>query len=214
MRPASRPRPSSPNFSRTNPDLLAALNEELSLAPPAAKSPLTERVKKSSKKASVKRNGKSRLDKKLRHKLVGLLSLTILSASVLGYLVYLNLPDISARVSAIAVGIDTTLPSYIPNGYRLEGLPSVQDGRVVFNFTSNNDRYTITKERSSLSTESLGDTIISERWPDATTSNERGLTIYINGHDAKWVHNGVLFTVSGSQQLTARQIHNLAVSMQ
>jgi hypothetical protein len=180
----------------------------------AAVAPITTEpvIKKISKKTANPK--KSRLDKKIRHKLAGLLSLTVLSAGVLGYLIYLNLPDISAKVSAIAVGIDTTFPSYIPAGYRLEGLPGVTDGRVVLKFSSANDSYILTQEKSSLSSEALYDTVVRNRFAAADMSKERGLTIFISGNEAMWVNGGVLFTVTGSSQLTARQIHNLAASLQ
>jgi hypothetical protein len=145
--------------------------------------------------------------------LVGSLVLGILSLVSLGYLVYLNLPDISVKVSASQVGIETAFPSYRPSGYNLDGFVSVVDNKVSMTFKNGADSYTITEERSSWDSLALFDNFVQKEWQDAIVSKERGLTIYINGSDAAWVNGGVLYKITGSSALTKQHIHDIAISM-
>lgn len=145
--------------------------------------------------------------------LVSSLVLGLLSLASLGYLVYLNLPDISIKVSASQVGIETAFPSYRPSGYNLDGFVSVVDNKVSMSFKNSSDSYTITEERSTWDSLALFDNFVEKEWPDAIVSKERGLTIYINENDAAWVNGGVLYKIAGSTELTKQQIHDIAISM-
>ncbi len=134
---------------------------------------------------------------------------------VIGYVVYLQLPNMAMKVAAAKAGFSANLPSYNPGGFRLKGPISYSPGQITIGYRSNTDdrEYNITQKKSSWDSESLLSNVVTEK-PDYQTYRDHGLTIYVyGGSNATWVNSGVWYTIDGSSQLSAQQIVKIAASM-
>jgi hypothetical protein len=139
------------------------------------------------------------------------LAFACFSLAVTGFLVYLNLPDISVRVRANELGISTSLPAYRPDGFSVQGIAEVQGDTLTVRFASPDDSFTFTARRSSFDPYQVADYARSNM-PDAESVFGGGLTVFVKGSDAIWANGGILYTISGSNTLTPQQIIKIAIS--
>ena len=140
----------------------------------------------------------------------------VLSLVVLGYLVSVNLPDISVRVAAIHSGIEKSYPSYVPANYRLDGLAKEEQGRITLAFKNDQgQRFSLVEEKSSWDSAAVLSNYVTEKWgADYSVAKDQGLTIYISGSSAAWVNGGVFYLiVDESDALNSSDLHDIAVSL-
>ena len=142
--------------------------------------------------------------------------MAIVSLALLGYLVALNMPDISVRVAAMQTGIDKIYPSYVPSNYRLDGLVKEDAGRVTMNFKNDEGKkFTLMEEKSSWDSAAVLSNYVKKNWGGSySIAKGQGLTIYISGSNAAWVNGGVFYVISNEDgALTATDLHDIAVSL-
>jgi len=167
-------------------------------------------------KAEAKKCSAQAKCEKQRGHLFAALSFAVLSVALLGYLVYLNLPDLSVRVAAMNSGIENAYPSYVPMNYRLQGLAKEDNGTITMNFTrSDGGKFTMTEKKSSWDSSALLNNYVSDNWgSDYTVAKGQGLTIYISGSNAVWVNGGVMYLIeSEGDSLTTDDLHDIAISL-
>ncbi len=133
-----------------------------------------------------------------------------------GYFTYLNMPNLSVRVAAVRAGIDATYPSYRPSGYSISGPVAYDNGKVQMTFASNGttQSFQLSQERSGWDSNAVLEDYVSPKAGDnyAVTS-EAGLTIYTWDGNAAWVSGGILYTVTGDNNISPDQIRHMAASM-
>ena len=142
--------------------------------------------------------------------------MAVISICLLGYLVHLNLPDISVRVAAMQTGIEKAYPSYIPATYRLDGLVHEDNGRITMNFKNDQDhKFTLLEEKSSWDSAAVLANYVKKNWgDDYSIAKGQGLTIYISGSNAVWVNGGVLYMINDDGgHLSSGDLHDIAVSL-
>lgn len=142
--------------------------------------------------------------------------MAVISLVLLGYLVHLNLPDISVRVTAMQTGIEKIYPSYVPSNYRLDGLVREDAGRVTMNFKNDEGKkFTLLEEKSSWDSAAVLSNYVKKNWGnDYTIAKGQGLTIYVSGSNAAWVNSGVFYVISDdSGSLSTSDLHDIAVSL-
>ena len=135
---------------------------------------------------------------------------------LLGYLTYLNMPDISVRVAAMQTGIENAYPNYVPSSYRLDGMVEEHDGRISMAFkNSAGNKFLLVEEKSTWDTSALLANYVEREWgQNYTVARGQGLTIYISGSNAAWVNGGVLYMITDTDGvLTASDLHDIAVSL-
>ena len=143
-------------------------------------------------------------------------SMAIISIALLGYLVSLNLPDLSVRVAAMQAGIANAYPSYVPSNYRLDGLVKEENGRITMNFRNDIGKsFTLTEEKSSWDSAAVLANYVKKNWgDDYSIAKGQGLTIYVSNSKAVWVNGGVLYIVDGeAAELNSSDLHDIAVSL-
>ena len=143
-------------------------------------------------------------------------SLAVISVCLLGYLVYLNLPDLSVRVAAMQSGIENAYPSYVPTSYRLQGLVKEENGTITMNFVKNDEgKFTLIEKKSSWDSNAVLTNFVKEKWGDNyTVAKGQGLIVYISGSNAVWVNGGVLYEIQDdSGNLSTDDLHDIAISL-
>jgi len=152
-----------------------------------------------------------------RHtKLVTILSISIVVAVAVAYIVYLNMPALSVRVAAAQAGINATYPQYQPDGYSLDGPVTFTDGAVSIHFIANtgSKKFDITQAKSSWDSTAVLDNIVTKAaGQNYITNQEQGLTIYTYNGNAAWVNGGILYTITGDAPLSGDQIGQIATSL-
>ena len=142
--------------------------------------------------------------------------MAVITVALLGYLVYLNMPDLSARVAAMHAGIEKSYPSYVPASYRLDGLVKEDNGRITMNFKNDQDhKFSLQEEKSSWDSAAVLANYVKKNWgTDYSIAKGQGLTIYISGSNAAWVNGGVLYIITDAgNNLNSNDLHDIAVSL-
>ena len=143
-------------------------------------------------------------------------AMAVVSFAVLGYLVYINMPNISVRVAAMQTGIEKAYPSYIPMNYRLDGLVKEDNGRITMNFKNDEGKtFTLTEEKTAWDSAAVLTNYVKKNWGgEYSIAKGQGLTIYVAGSNAAWVNGGVLYIIEdASGTLTSSALHDIAVSL-
>lgn len=151
-----------------------------------------------------------------RGHLAAAICLALVSVGLLGYLVYLNLPDLSVRVAAMNSGIENAYPSYVPMNYRLQGLAKEDGGTVTMVFARNDgSKFTMIEKKSSWDSSALLNNFVKDNWGENyTVAKGQGLTIYISGSNAVWVNGGVMYQIEAAESvLSADDLHDIAISL-
>ena len=130
-----------------------------------------------------------------------------------GYIVYLNIPNISLRIAANRAGFSATMPAYKPAGYSLTGPVAYTAGEIQLKYDDASTSYTLTQRQSTWDAQALLQNYVEKQSPNYMTYQDEGLTIYIYNGDAAWVNGGVFYSVDGNANLSSDQILNIATSM-
>lgn len=157
---------------------------------------------------------KQRFWKKKNFKIAAAMS--VVTLAILGYLVSVNLPDISVRVAAMHTGIEKAYPSYVPANYRLDGLVKEENGRITMSFKNDRDqKFTLMEEKSSWDSSAVLTNYVSKNWGASyAIAKGQGLTIYVSGSNAAWVNGGVFYVITDeTNTLTSSDLHDIAVSL-
>ena len=142
--------------------------------------------------------------------------MAVVAIALLGYLVALNMPDISVRVAAMQTGIEKIYPSYVPSNYRLDGLVKEEAGRVTMNFKKEDGKkFILMEEKSSWDSAAVLSNYVKKNWGNNySIAKGQGLTIYISGSNAAWVNGGVFYVITDEGgSLSATDLHDIAVSL-
>lgn len=160
------------------------------------------------------KSAKQHFWKKKNFKIVA--SMAVVTLAILGYLVSVNLPDISVRVAAMHTGIEKAYPSYLPASYRLDGLVKEENGRITMSFKNDRDqKFTLMEEKSSWDSSAVLTNYVAKNWGVSyAIAKGQGLTIYVSGSNAAWVNGGVFYVITDdTNTLTASDLHDIAVSL-
>lgn len=131
-----------------------------------------------------------------------------------GFIVYLNIPNITVKFAGVRAGFSASMPSYSPSGYSFHGPAQYEAGKVSVSFKSNTDNrsYTIKQEVSNWNSPSLQENFLTKNNKKFTTSQENGRTIYIYDNNATWVNGGIWYQVN-SDSLSSEQLVSIATSI-
>lgn len=148
-----------------------------------------------------------------QHRFAGYLAGTFAIVLTFGYLTYINMPNISTRIAAAQAGIEASMPNYSPSGYTLNGLASFDGESVNLTYASARGNFTIKQSKSYWDSLALLDNYVEKEWQgNYMTIQEKGITIYSNNGEAAWVNSGIVYKISGDNNLTNDQIRKIATS--
>lgn len=152
-----------------------------------------------------------------KQKVMSLAAASLSVLIVVGYTLYLNMPNMAFKVAASKAGIDASLPEFKPDGFRFAGPVNYSSGSVVINFrsTTGDDRkYEIAQRESDWDSESLLENYVSRQSERYSIVENRGLTIYVwGGSNASWVDSGIWYSIEGDSLLGTDQLLKIASSL-
>jgi hypothetical protein len=132
---------------------------------------------------------------------------------IVGFIAYLNMPNIEMRVASVHAGFNAQLPGYKPTGYAMKG-PIKNDGaRVQVSFHSGDQSYTVSQQASDWDSQTLLDNSVAFGSGPRQTIQSKGRTIYLFNGRASWVSAGVRYDITGNAQLNPSDIASIAASM-
>jgi Domain of unknown function (DUF4367) len=135
---------------------------------------------------------------------------------LLGFLMYINIPNLSVHIASARSGIDATFPEYKPDGYSLSGPVSYSDGEVTINFHANTGKtkFVIVQKKSAWDSTAVKNMVTKKADENTVvTTEERGLTIFTYNGNAAWVNGGILYTITGDAPLSNDQLRRIATSL-
>lgn len=153
----------------------------------------------------------------IANKLAPAIAVSAVALILVGYITYLNMPNLALRVAANRAGFDASMPSYTPEGYSFDGPIAYNSGQITVDFRSNtNDSqaYSLSQRKSAWNSESLLENVVKPEDKNYLTFQDRGLTIYVYESQATWVNGGVWYTINtNSSQLNTEQLVKIASSL-
>ena len=135
---------------------------------------------------------------------------------LVGYVTYLNLPNMALRVAASRAGFEASLPGYKPTGFKLDGPIAYAPGQIALNFSTSSDErsFQLTQRESTWDSQSLLDNFVVRENKRYITFQEQGLTIYVyDDSNATWVDGGIWYTIEGESLLSSEQLLKIASSL-
>lgn len=174
-----------------------------------------EAIMEALKKASDAKPPKTPSFLKRHRKSLNFFTLSVFILLVTGIITYYNMPNISVLVASAQAGINAKYPEYQPDGYRISGPISYQDGEVTINFHANTGetKFTIKQSKSSWDSSAVKNMVNKESKGQFITTEERGLTIFTYNGNAAWVNGGILYTISGNATLSSDQVRRIATNL-
>lgn len=123
---------------------------------------------------------------------------------------YQKVPALSVKAAGLRAHMSATVPTYIPDGYKMAGPAKADSGTVVVEYISNaagSRSYQIIQAQSNL-TSLLVEQSVVPKGAAVQTSQVEGNTVYIYGkdNDAAWVNNGVLYTIKDQANLSSDEL--------
>ncbi len=135
---------------------------------------------------------------------------------LVGFIAYMNLPNINMQFASTRAGFGATMPGYKPSGFKVDGPISYKAGEVTVAFSSNTDQrnYSVTQAVSSWNSQALQENFLNAKNATYQTAQTNGKTIYMydNGN-ATWVNGGVWYQVESNQALSSDQLLKIASSL-
>ncbi len=153
---------------------------------------------------------------KSKKKFINILAGTFVLLVLLGFLMYINMPNLSVHIASARSGIDASFPEYKPDGYSLSGPVSYSDGEVTINFHANTGKtkFVIVQKKSAWDSTAVKNMVVKKADENTVvTTEERGLTIYTYKGNAAWVNGGILYTITGDAPLSNDQLRRIATSL-
>ncbi len=149
-----------------------------------------------------------------RSQLVSFSAASLAIVLLIGYLTYLNIPQLSLRVAANQAGVEATYPNYQPVGYSLTAPAKADGSQVAMTFAKSGENFTISEQATNWNSEALlSQIVIPDSNDNFSTHNQNGLTLYNFANKTVWVNRGILYTIENNSTLSSEEIRQLAISL-
>lgn len=169
---------------------------------------ITAQVEKPKKDSKLKKHGGK----------VASVGLSLAGVILLGVYVWqINYPNLALKVAGSKAGISASLPSYLPNGWKISGDIQANPGSISYKLaTAEGDKsVAINQVRSDWDSQALAENYLAPNTDKYTALQAEGLTIYIyNNNQASWVNHGTWYRIEGQDHgLSKDQIIKMATSL-
>lgn len=149
---------------------------------------------------------------------VASVGLSLAGVILLGIYVWqINYPNLALKVAGSKAGISASMPSYLPNGWRISGDIQSNPGSISYKLASadGDKSVSVNEVRSDWDSQALAENYLSPNADKYTALQSEGLTIYIyNNNQASWVNHGTWYRIEGQDHgLSRDQIIKMATSL-
>lgn len=152
----------------------------------------------------------NRVAKKLRvsAKTLQLASGSMALIALVAIIGYQHIPTLSLQIATTRSGVNASLPTYQPSGYRLNNVIAAAPGEVTMQYESNTDdrNFSIVQRSTDWNSQTLLDNFVTQEDSNYQLLQANGRTVYLYGDNATWVDGGVWYQVSGDAALNRDQI--------
>ncbi len=130
------------------------------------------------------------------------------------YVWQINYPNLALKVAGSKAGISASLPSYLPNGWRIAGDIQSNPGNVSYNLQSSSNKVAITQTKTDWDSQALAENYLQNKTNNYTAVQAQGLTIYLYNNQASWVNHGTWYRIEGDNNgLSQDQLIKMATSL-
>ena len=137
--------------------------------------------------------------------------------ALLGFYVWqINFPNLALKVASSKAGINASLPSYMPSGWKVSGDVTANPGSVSYDLSSQDGskKVSVNESRTDWDSQALAENYLQSKASNYTTLQAQGLTIYMYNNQASWVNQGTWYRIEGENNgLTKDQIIKMATSI-
>jgi len=137
--------------------------------------------------------------------------------ALLGFYVWqINFPNLALKVASSKAGINASLPSYMPSGWKVSGDVIANPGSVSYDLSSQDGskKVSISESRTDWDSQALAENYLQSKVSSYTALQSQGLTIYMYDNQASWVNQGTWYRIEGENNgLTKDQIIKMATSI-
>ena len=137
--------------------------------------------------------------------------------ALLGFYVWqINFPNLALKVASSKAGINASLPSYMPSGWKVSGDVTANPGSVSYDLSSQDGskKVSISESRTDWDSQALAENYLQSKVSSYTALQSQGLTIYMYDNQASWVNQGTWYRIEGENNgLTKDQIIKMATSI-
>lgn len=169
---------------------------------------LTNQIQQSNNSSKLKKHGGK----------VASVGLSLAGVILLGIYVWqINYPNLALKVAGSKAGISASMPSYLPNGWKISGDIQANPGSISYKLASadGDKSVSVNEVRSDWDSQALAENYLSPNADKYTALQSEGLTIYIyNNNQASWVNHGTWYRIEGQDHgLSRDQIIKMATSL-
>lgn len=191
-----------------------------SLNPAAAKAATQAASQSGTLVAQTEQDTSQTKDRSKGKKIAGQLAtagLSVAGVILLGMYVWqINYPNLALKVASSKAGISATMPSYLPNGWKITGDIAANPGSVNYTLQSpdGNKSVSINENRTDWDSQALAENYLSSKTDNYKALQTQGLTIYLYNNQATWVNHGTWYRIEGNDTgLNQDQIIKMATSL-
>lgn len=204
-----------PLAKKANEELRGKKAQKQEISNQEVKAFAVSRAIEKSREESKKSRGIHRKSIFARRKFISFSMGFVVAVFGVGYLTYINLPDIASRITAFQSGMTVETPAYIASGYSPKGLAYFDGKNVNFEYKKGDLSYKVQQSQSSWDSSALLQNYVIQNWDkDYSTAYSNGLTIYSNRRgEAVWVNNKKLYRIESSDKISDEEIRKIATSL-
>ena len=134
-----------------------------------------------------------------------------------GLFIWQSVPAVSMKVASYRAGLSTTLPTYMPDSFKVTSPIDYSGGAVSIHYADKvnpSQVYTLSERKSNWDSASLAANALGPNVKSGI-SQIGGTTVYVYGADnnATWVNNGIWYTVDNHANLSSDQLLQIAQNM-
>ena len=135
--------------------------------------------------------------------IISAVALIVIIASVLAYFF---VPSVSFWMATSRAEVSSSMPTYSPAGFDVDGRVQSSPGIVHVNYKSPNGAYSISMANSNWDSKGVLENKVKPASANYQTLEQKGLTIFTYKNTAMWVNGGILYTISYDTEFSNDEI--------
>lgn len=149
---------------------------------------------------------------------VASVGLSVVGVVLLGIYVWqINYPNLALKVASSKAGISASIPTNLPNGWKISGDIQTSPGSIGYKLSSSDGKkyVAVNQMKTDWDSQAMAENYLNSKTDSYTALQTHGLTIYLyKNNQASWVNHGTWYRIEGSNHgLNQDQIIKMATSL-